>query len=60
VLIGNPFDTTISAWQMAISGLFDRYDMGDLTPIESLKAAKLTSREMEKIVKNTMALYKIV
>jgi aminocarboxymuconate-semialdehyde decarboxylase len=36
------------------------YDMGDMTPLSSLKAARLTSREIEKIVtKNTVALYKI-
>jgi aminocarboxymuconate-semialdehyde decarboxylase len=36
------------------------YDMGDLTPLKSLKAAKLTAKETAQIVsKNTMALYKI-
>jgi aminocarboxymuconate-semialdehyde decarboxylase len=37
------------------------YDMGDLDPLKSIKAAKLTAQETEKIVsKNAMALYKIV
>jgi len=37
------------------------YDMGDLDPLKSIKAAKLTAQETENIVsKNAMALYKIV
>ena len=36
------------------------YDMGDLDPLKSIKAAKLTAQEREKIVsKNAMALYKV-
>jgi aminocarboxymuconate-semialdehyde decarboxylase len=36
------------------------YDMGDLTPLKSLEAAKLTSRQTEKVAStNAKALYKI-